>query len=76
MDALKEPGVIGLANTLVKTEAKYEGVTAYLLGRVIVTENIDFAIKLAKKNHYSLHIVTLEEVFKPGWLHDRWCIPQ
>ena len=67
MDALKEPGVIGLANTLVKTEAKYEGVTAYLLGRVIVTENIDFAIKLAKKNHYSLHIVTLEgEYLSPG----------
>ena len=67
MDALKEPGVIGLANTLVKTEAKYEGVTAYLLGRVIVTENIDFAIRLAKKNHYSLHIVTLEgEYLSPG----------
>ena len=41
--------------------------TAYLLGRVIVTENIDFAIKLAKKNHYSLHIVTLEgEYLSPG----------
>ena len=67
MDALKEPGVIGLANTLVKTEEKYKGVTAYLLGRVIVTENIDFAIKLAKKNHYSLHIVTLEgEYLSPG----------
>ncbi len=67
MDALKEPGVIGLANTLVRTEAKYEGVTAYLLGRVIVTENIDYAIKLARKNHYSLHIVTLEgEYLSPG----------
>ena len=67
IDAIKEPVVIGLANTLVKTEAKYEGVTAYLLGRVIVTENIDFAIKLAKKNHYSLHIVTLEgEYLSPG----------
>ena len=67
MDALKEPGVIGLANQLVKTEAKYEGVTAYLLGRVIVTENIDYAIALAKKNHYSLHIVTLEgEYLSPG----------
>ena len=66
-DALSEPGVIGLANTLVKTEKKYEGVTAYLLGRVIVTENIDYAIKLARKNHYSLHIVTLEgEYLSPG----------
>ena len=34
---------------------------------MIVTENIDFAIKLAKKNHYSLHIVTLEgEYLSPG----------
>ena len=67
MDALKEPGVIGLANTLVATEKKYEGVTAYLLGRVIVTENIDYAIALAKKNRYSLHIVTLEgEYLSPG----------
>lgn len=67
MDALKEPGVIGLANTLVKTDAKYEGVIAYLLGRVIVTENIDYAIALARKNRYSLHIVTLEgEYLSPG----------
>ena len=66
-DALKEPGVIGLANTLVKTEEKYAGVTAYLLGRVIVTENIDYAIKLAKNNRYSLHIVTREgEYLSPG----------
>ena len=50
-----------------KTEEKYAGVTAYLLGRVIVTENIDYAIKLAKKNRYSLHIVTLEgEYLSPG----------
>lgn len=66
-DALKEKGVIGLANTLVRTEPKYEGVTAYLLGRVIVTENIDYAIALARKYQYSLHIVTLEgEYLSPG----------
>lgn len=66
-DALNEQGVIGLANTLVKTEEKYEGVTAYLLGRVIVTERIDDAIALARKYRYSLHIVTLEgEYLSPG----------
>ena len=66
-DALKEPGVIGLANTLVHTDTRYEGIVAYLLGRVIVTENIDHAIRLARKNHYSLHIVTLEgEYLSPG----------
>lgn len=66
-DALNEPGVIGLANTLVKCDKRYEGIAAYLLGRVIVTEHIDYAIALAKKNHYSLHIVTLEgEYLSPG----------
>ena len=66
-DALEETGVIGLANTLVKCDARYDGVASYLLGRVIVTEHIDYAIKLAKKYHYSLHIVTLEgEYLSPG----------
>lgn len=46
---------------LVKCEQKYEEVAAYLLGRVLVADSIDHAIALAKKNHYSLHIVTLEE---------------
>ncbi|MBO5524125.1 MAG: chromosome segregation protein SMC [Roseburia sp.] len=66
-EALREPGVIGLASTLVKTEKKYEGVTAHLLGRVVVTENIDYATALAGKYHYSLNIVTLEgEHLSPG----------
>ena len=67
MDVLREPGVIGLASTLVKTERKYEGVVAYLLGRVVVAESIDDAVRLAKKNHYTLNIVTLEgELLRPG----------
>ena len=66
-EALHEPGVIGLASTLVKTEKKYEGVMAHLLGRVVVTENIDYATALAGKYHYSLNIVTLEgEHLSPG----------
>jgi chromosome segregation protein len=65
--ALDEPGVIGLANRLVKCETKYDEVAAYLLGRVLVVDTIDHAIALAKKNHYSLHIVTLEgEYLSPG----------
>ena len=46
---------------------RYEEVAAYLLGRVLVADSIDHAIALAKKNHYSLHIVTLEgEYLSPG----------
>ena len=64
---LSEPGVIGIANQLVKCESKYDEVAAYLLGRVLVVDTIDHAIALAKKNKYTLHIVTLEgEYLSPG----------
>ena len=58
--ALDEPGVLGLANTLIETDQQYEGLTNYLLGRVVVVDTIDHAISLAKKYKYSLRIVTLE----------------
>lgn len=58
--ALKEPGVLGLANSLVETDSQYEGLMRYLLGRVVVVDTIDNAIALAKKFQYSLRIVTLE----------------
>ena len=59
--------MLGIANRLVKCEPKYDEVVAYLLGRVIVVDTIDNAIALAKKNHYSLHIVTVEgEYLAPG----------
>ena len=64
---LEEEGVLGIANRLVKCDKKYDEVAAYLLGRVLVVDTIDHAIALAKKNHYSLHIVTLEgEYLSPG----------
>ena len=65
--ALGEKGVLGIANKLVKCDPKFDEVVAYLLGRVIVVDTIDNAIALAKKNHYSLHIVTIEgEYLAPG----------
>ena len=65
--ALGENGVIGLANKLVKCDPKYDEIAAYLLGRVLVVDTIDHAIALAKKHHYSLHMVTLEgEYLSPG----------
>ena len=65
--ALGKPGVLGMANELVKTDAVYDGIMAYLLGRVVVVDTIDHAIALAKEFQYSLHIVTLEgEYLSPG----------
>ncbi|MCR5545178.1 MAG: chromosome segregation protein SMC [Lachnospiraceae bacterium] len=66
-EVLDEKGVIGLANELIDCDKKYDGVIAYLVGRVVVVDHIDNAIALARKNNYSLHIVTLEgEYLSPG----------
>ncbi len=65
--ALNEPGVIGLAHTLVSTEDRYLHIMAQLLGRVVVVDQIDHAITLQRKYRYSLRIVTLEgESLNPG----------
>ena len=59
--------MIGLANTLVKHDEKYNGITGQLLGRVVVVDTIDHAIAIAKKYHHSLSMVTLEgESLRPG----------
>ena len=59
-EALKEPGVIGLASDLVHVKPEYQALAKYLLGRVVVADTIDHAIQIAKKYRYTLRIVTLE----------------
>lgn len=64
---LGELGVIGIADRLVTCDDKYRGIASYLLGRFLLVDQIDHALALAKKNHYSLNIVTLEgERLSPG----------
>lgn len=66
-EVLKEKGVIGLANTLVRVEEKYTELARYLLGRTVVVDSIDCGIALARKYHFTLRIVTKEgESFSPG----------
>lgn len=66
-DALKEKGVIGMADELVKVDKKYRDVAKSLLGRIIVVDNIDNAVKIAGKFHHSLRMVTIEgELLVPG----------
>ena len=66
-EALKEPGVIGLASELVTTGTEYVGLATYLLGRVLVVDHIDHAIAIARKYRHSLRMVTIEgESFSPG----------
>lgn len=66
-EALREPGVIGLANTLVSVETKFKGLADQLLGRTIVVDHIDHGIAIARKYRQSLRLVTLEgDLINPG----------
>lgn len=66
-NVLKEQGVIGLANSLVEHDKKYDGLVEYLLGRIVVVDTINNAIALAKRYNYSLRIVTVEgDLLSPG----------
>ncbi len=66
-DALKEPGVIGLASSLVKTSDMYKRLVSFLLGRIVVVDTIDHGMKVSAKYRRSLRIVTLEgELLNPG----------
>ena len=55
-----EDGVIGIASDLIKFNKKYEQIILNLLGRTVIVDNMETAIKVAKKNGYSFRIITLE----------------
>ena len=66
-DVLSEKGVIGLASDLVEYNPKYKNLIGYLLGRIVVTNNIDNAILVSRKYNQSLRLVTVEgELISPG----------
>ncbi len=66
-DALSEKGVLGLAHELVQIRKEYADVAKSLLGRIVVVDQVDNAVLLAKKYGYSFRIVTLEgELLAPG----------
>lgn len=65
--ALREVGVIGLADTLVSAEETYRTLLSQLLGRTLVVDTIDHAIAIGRKYRHTLRIVTLEgESLSPG----------
>ena len=64
---MSEPGVIGMASGLVKTEERFSELIEYLLGRFIVVDNIDNAIAIGKKYHHTVRMVTVEgDLLNPG----------
>ena len=66
-EVLNEKGAIGMADTLVQIEDKYRDVAKAMLGRIVVVDNVDNAVKIARKYEYSIRMVTLEgELLVPG----------
>ena len=66
-EVLKEKGVIGMANELVQTKKEYRNVAKAMLGRIVVVDNVDNAVKIARKFDYGIRMVTVEgELLVPG----------
>lgn len=66
-DCLKEKGVIGLADELVHVEQAYKSVAKSLLGRIVVVDNVEHAVEIARKYKYTIRMVTLDgEMLVPG----------
>ena len=66
-EALNEPGVLGMADELVNTDPKYKKVAKAMLGRIVAVDNVDNAVKIARKYNYTVRMVTLEgELLVPG----------
>ncbi len=66
-EVLKEKGVIGMADGLVRIDSRYANVAKAMLGRIVVVDHVDNAVKIARKYDHSIRMVTLEgELLVPG----------
>ena len=60
-------GFVGIASSLVTADPKYRAVVENLLGRTVITQDIDAAIAMANKYRNRFKIVTLDgQVMNPG----------
>ena len=56
-----------MADALVKIDKKYQNVAKAMLGRIMVVDHVDNAVKIARKFDYGIRMVTLEgELLVPG----------
>ncbi len=63
----KEKGFVGVADRLISFDKTYADVFSFLLGRVVVMEDLDSAIACARKYAHKLRIVTLDgQQLNPG----------
>ena len=69
LDKIKgnEKGIIGIASDLIKFNKKYEQIILNLLGRTVIVDNMETAIKVAKQNGYIFRIITLQgDIINPS----------
>lgn len=53
------PGVIGRAAELVTADERYRSVVEFVLGNLLIVENLDTALKIVKNNMFMGNVVTL-----------------
>ena len=53
-------GYIGVASELCSTDEKYAGILSYLLGRIVIAEDLSAASAIAKRYGYRFQVVTLD----------------
>lgn len=53
-------GFIGVAQSLCSCKSEYNGILSSLLGRIVVAQDLDCAVKIAKAYSYRFKIVTLD----------------
>ena len=63
----KNIGIIGIASDLIQYSKKYENIILNLLGRTVIVQDMETAIRVAKDNGYSFRIITVEgDVINPS----------
>lgn len=55
-----DPGFVALADELVECDERYRDIISNLLGRVVVADTLEDAVRIGNQNHNSLRIVTLD----------------
>lgn len=53
-------GILGIASDLVKYESKFEKIVKFVLGNILVVENIESAVKVSKDGKFNGSIVSLD----------------
>ncbi len=65
--AMGEDGYIGIASELVKCDKELEDIVSNLLGRIIVSDDLDSARKIASRIKYNAKVITLSgDSVNPG----------